>query len=103
MAVSPATLEYLKWSEVPIIFDRSDHSDFVPKLGLYPLIVSPIIKGVKLNQVIVDEDFQPDRIVKICTTSQSSSVSQNSPWSCHDPRRPDHFSRDLQNSGKLSY
>jgi hypothetical protein len=54
MAVSPATLEYLKWYEVLIIFDRSDHSDFVPKPGLYPLIVSPIIKGVKLNQVIVD-------------------------------------------------
>jgi hypothetical protein len=33
MAVSPATPEYLKWSEVPITFDRSDHLDFIPKLG----------------------------------------------------------------------
>jgi hypothetical protein len=41
MAVSPATLEYLKWSEVPVTFDYSDHPDFVPKLGQYPLIVSP--------------------------------------------------------------
>jgi hypothetical protein len=49
IAVSPATLEYFKWCEVPITFDRSDHPEFVPKLGRFPLIVSPIIKDVKLN------------------------------------------------------
>jgi hypothetical protein len=54
MAVSHATPEYLKWSEVPITFDRSDHPDFVPKTGWYPLIVSPIMKDVKLNRVFVD-------------------------------------------------
>jgi hypothetical protein len=52
--VSLATLGYLKWSEVPITFDRSDHSDFVSKLGRYPLIVCPIVKDVKLNRVFVD-------------------------------------------------
>jgi hypothetical protein len=54
MAVSYATPEYLKWSEVPITFDRNDHLDFVPKMGRYPLIVCPIIKNVKLNRVLVD-------------------------------------------------
>jgi hypothetical protein len=54
MAVSPATPEYLKWSEVPITYDHSDHPDFVPKLGWYPLIVSPIVKNIKLNRVLVD-------------------------------------------------
>jgi hypothetical protein len=54
MAISPATLEYLKWSEVPITFDRSDHPDFVPNLGRYPLIVYPIVKDVKLNRVLID-------------------------------------------------
>jgi hypothetical protein len=49
MVVSLATSEYLKWSEVPITFDHSDHPDFVPKPGRYPLIVSPIVKDVKLN------------------------------------------------------
>jgi hypothetical protein len=49
MAVSPITPEYLKWSEVPITFDHSDHLDSMPKLGRYPLIVSPIVKDVKLN------------------------------------------------------
>jgi hypothetical protein len=54
MAVSPTTPKYHKWSEVPITFDRSDHPDFVPKPGWYPLIVSPIGKDVKLNGVLVD-------------------------------------------------
>jgi hypothetical protein len=49
MAVSLATPEYLKWSEVPITFDRSEHPDIVPMLRRYPLIVCPIIKDVKLN------------------------------------------------------
>jgi hypothetical protein len=55
MAFSPATSEYLKWFEVPSTFNYSDHPDFVPKLGWYPLIVCPIIKDVKLNRLLVDE------------------------------------------------
>jgi hypothetical protein len=54
MAVSPATPEYQKWSEVPITFDCSDHPDFIPKPGRYSLIVCPIVKDVKLNRVLVD-------------------------------------------------
>jgi hypothetical protein len=54
MAVSPTTPEYLKWFDVPITFNRSDHSDFVPKPRRYPLIISPIIKDVRLNRVLVD-------------------------------------------------
>jgi hypothetical protein len=54
MAVKPATPEYLRWSEVPITFDRGDHPDFIPKSGRYPLVVYPFIKDVKLNRVLVD-------------------------------------------------
>jgi hypothetical protein len=54
MAVSRSTPECLKWFEVPITFDHNDHLDFVPKPGWYPLIVSPIIKDVKLNRVVID-------------------------------------------------
>jgi hypothetical protein len=49
MTLSPVTPEYLKWSKVPITFDRSEHPDFVAKPVWYPLIVSPIVKDVKLN------------------------------------------------------
>jgi hypothetical protein len=54
MTVSPATSEYLKWSEVPITFDRSNHPNFVPKSGRYPFIVCPIVKDVKLNRILID-------------------------------------------------
>jgi hypothetical protein len=54
MVVSTATSKYLKWSKVPITFDCSDHLDFVTKMGRYPLIVSPILKDVKLNLVLLD-------------------------------------------------
>jgi hypothetical protein len=54
MAVSPTTSNYLKWSKVPITFNRIDHSNFVPKTRRYPLIISPIIKDVKLNRVLVN-------------------------------------------------
>jgi hypothetical protein len=54
MPVSPTTPEYLKWYEVFITFDRSDHSNFIPKLSLYPRIVSLIVKDVKLNRVLID-------------------------------------------------
>jgi hypothetical protein len=45
--------EYMKWFEVHITFDQSDHSDFIAKLGQDPLIVNPIVKDVRLNRVIV--------------------------------------------------
>jgi hypothetical protein len=54
MVVSPTTPKYLKWSTVPITFDSSDYPDIVPKPRWYPLIVSPIVKDVKLNRVLVD-------------------------------------------------
>jgi hypothetical protein len=39
LAVNPATLKYLRLSNVPITFDYSDHPDFIPKPGQYPLVV----------------------------------------------------------------
>jgi hypothetical protein len=49
MAIGPSTPEYLKWSKVPITFDRSDNSDFISKPNWYPLIINPIIKDIKPN------------------------------------------------------
>jgi hypothetical protein len=54
MEVSLVTPEYLKWSELPITFDWSDHLDFIPKPCRYLLIISPIDKDVKLNRVLID-------------------------------------------------
>jgi hypothetical protein len=53
MAVEPAALQYLRWSEVPITIDRDNHLDFIPKPGRYPLVVYPIVKDVKLNRMLM--------------------------------------------------
>jgi hypothetical protein len=39
----------MKWFEVTSTFDCSNHLDIVSKPGRYPLIVSPIVKDVKLH------------------------------------------------------
>jgi hypothetical protein len=49
MTFSPTTPEYMKWFEVTSTFDRSNHLVIVSKPGRYPLIVSPIVKDVKLH------------------------------------------------------
>src|SRR5438132_7493341 len=50
----PVTPKYLKWSEVPITFDRSDHPNNIPHPGHYPLVLDPIVQTVKLNRVLID-------------------------------------------------
>src|SRR6266540_1276073 len=53
-ALTPAMPKYLKWSELPITFDRSDHPESVPHPGRYPLVLDPIVQTVKLNRVLID-------------------------------------------------
>jgi hypothetical protein len=45
---------YLKWSEVPITFDRKDHPDKVPQPGSYPLVVAPLFKSRRIHKVLMD-------------------------------------------------
>jgi hypothetical protein len=45
---------YLKWSEVPITFDRKDHPDNVLQPGSYPLVVAPLFKSRRIHKVLMD-------------------------------------------------
>jgi hypothetical protein len=45
---------YLKWSEVPITFDRNDHPDHMPQPGSYPLVVAPLFKSKRIHKVLMD-------------------------------------------------
>jgi hypothetical protein len=54
MNVDVAKPSYLKWSEVPITFDRKDHPDNVPQPGSYPLVVAPLFKSRRIDKVLMD-------------------------------------------------
>jgi hypothetical protein len=54
MNADVATPSYLKWSEVPITFDRKDHPDIVPQPGSYPLVVAPLFKSRRIHKVLMD-------------------------------------------------
>jgi hypothetical protein len=45
---------YLKWSEVPITFDRKDHPDHVPQPRSYPLVVALLFKSKRIHKVLMD-------------------------------------------------
>jgi hypothetical protein len=53
-AVEPATLSFLRWSESPITFDRSDHPESIPQPCRYPLMVDPIVGTKRLTKVLMD-------------------------------------------------
>jgi hypothetical protein len=53
-SVKVAMPVYLDWSDKPITFDQSDHPDYVPSPGRYPLVVNPIIDNVSLSKVLMD-------------------------------------------------
>src|SRR3990170_1221503 len=44
----------LKWSRKPIIFDEEDHPDHTTVVGCLPLLVSPTIRNLKVNKMLVD-------------------------------------------------
>ena len=53
-ALSEATAAFLKWSETMITFDRKDHTDHIPQLGRFLLIINPIIDKTYLSHVLMD-------------------------------------------------
>jgi hypothetical protein len=53
-AVNPTTSEYLRWSDSPITFDRTEHPDCVPKSGRFPLIVDPLVGTTQLTKALMD-------------------------------------------------
>nr|AAX96702.1 retrotransposon protein, putative, Ty3-gypsy sub-class [Oryza sativa Japonica Group]ABA92963.1 retrotransposon protein, putative, Ty3-gypsy subclass [Oryza sativa Japonica Group] len=53
-AVQSKTPQYLRWSEIAIKFDRSDHPDRVVHPGRYPLVLDPVVRNVKLRRSLVD-------------------------------------------------
>nr|AAX96316.1 retrotransposon protein, putative, Ty3-gypsy sub-class [Oryza sativa Japonica Group]ABA91738.1 retrotransposon protein, putative, Ty3-gypsy subclass [Oryza sativa Japonica Group] len=52
--IQPNMPQYLRWSEIAIKFDRSDHPDRVVHPGRYPLVLDPVVRNVKLRRTLID-------------------------------------------------
>lgn len=52
--VSIRLVQYLRWSEMPIIFLREDHWVHIPDLGSYPLVICSTIDRALLPEVLID-------------------------------------------------
>ena len=57
-AVVPPVPQYLNWSEQPIVWDRRDHPDVMPRPGRYALVLDPTFSAGELNvrfsRVLID-------------------------------------------------
>ena len=54
MSVEPATPRYLKMSEVPISFSREDRWTSFFEPWKLPLVLDPVVVGVRLTKVLID-------------------------------------------------
>ena len=52
--VAPAKANYLKWSQIPITFDQSDHPTHIATPGRQALVVDPVVEGTRLKKVLMD-------------------------------------------------
>jgi hypothetical protein len=54
LAAERASPSFLDWSEDTITFSREDHSNRIPNLGQYPLVVDPVIRNARFSKVLMD-------------------------------------------------
>ena len=54
LAVELATLKYLKLSEVPTSFSREDQWTSFSEPGKLPMVLDPVVVGVRLTKVLID-------------------------------------------------
>jgi hypothetical protein len=52
--VSASVPEYLCWPESSTTFDKMDHTDSIPMLGRFPLIVDLLVGTTQLTKVLMD-------------------------------------------------
>src|SRR3954466_15805049 len=54
MVTLPPVPQYLRWSEVPITWDRKDLPDLIPTENQYAMVINPLIDGVEFTKYMVD-------------------------------------------------
>jgi hypothetical protein len=54
LAAEKAPPSFLDWSEDAITFSHEDHSNRIPNLGQYPLVIDPVIGNTRFSKVLMD-------------------------------------------------
>src|SRR3954462_11808202 len=54
MATLPPNPQYLRWSEIPITWDRKDHLELIPTENQYTMVINPLIDSNEFTKCMVD-------------------------------------------------
>ena len=54
MATLPLVPQYVRWSEVPITWDRKDHPELIPTENQYAMVISPLIDSTEFTKCLMD-------------------------------------------------
>jgi hypothetical protein len=79
---SPATTEYLRWSDRPISFSRADHPRKVPRPGHAPMVLKAQIGGYDIGQVFMDANSGINLIYARTLKAMSISLESLKPTDC---------------------
>ena len=79
MATLPPVPQYLRWSEVPITWDRTDHPDLVPTENQYVMVINPLIDGVEFTKCMVDSGSSIN-IMYLDTLQKMNLTEANLRW-----------------------
>jgi hypothetical protein len=108
--IDTAKLSYLKWSEVPITFDRKDHPDHVPQPGSYPLVVAPLFKSKRIHKVLMDGGSGinvlyaytlDDMGIPLPDEAVDHTIPWGRPWDGGPPHRADRSAHHVQGLAEL--
>jgi hypothetical protein len=78
----PATTEYLRWSDQPIMFSRADHPRKVPSPGHAPMVLKAQIGGYDIGQVFMDAGSGINLIYTRTLKAMSISLECLKPTDC---------------------
>jgi hypothetical protein len=78
----PATTEYLRWSDQPVRFSRTDHPRKVPRPGHAPMVLKAQIGGYDIGRVFMDAGSGINLIYARTLRAMNISVESLKPTDC---------------------
>jgi hypothetical protein len=79
---SPATTEYLRWSEQPVKFSRAGHPRKVPRPGHSPMVLKTQIGGYDIGRVFMDAGSSINLIYARTLKAMCISLTTLKPTDC---------------------